>query len=93
MSSHCKLVRFLEELRNSTKERGAVGLSMVAKAALGIIRDIRDESMTAHDIACLADLVAEIRNEGYAGLTIYLQEDAADCAICAALVRHLHLAT
>jgi hypothetical protein len=91
MLPHCKLVRFLEELRNSTQERGAVGLSVVAKAALGIIRDICDESMLERDIACLADLVAEIHNEGYTGLYVYLKEDAPDCEICAALARHLQL--
>lgn len=92
MLPHCKLVRFLEELRSSTQERGAVGLSVVAQAALGIIRDAHDESLTAHDIDCLADLVTEICNEGYTGLRIYLQEDAPDCPICAALARRLHLA-
>jgi hypothetical protein len=91
MLPHCKLVRFLEELRSSTQERGAVGLSVVAKAALGIIRDANEESMTAHDVACLADLVTEICNEGYAGLPVYLQEDAPDCALCAALAKRLQL--
>jgi hypothetical protein len=91
MLPHCKLVRFLEELRSSTQERGAVGLSVVAKAALGIIRDAHDEAMTTHDVACLADLVTEICNEGYVGLLVYLKEDAPDCALCAALAQRLSL--
>lgn len=91
MPHHCKLTRFLEELHNGAEERHAVGLSYVAQAALGIIADIREERMTAQDVACLADLVAEIQHEGYAGLAVYLREDAAECEICAAVGKYLKL--
>lgn len=91
MLPRCKLILFLEELRGSSRQKGAVGLSMVAAAALDIIRDACEESLTARDVACLADLVTEIRNEGHTGLSIYLQEDVPDCRICAALAERLRL--
>lgn len=90
MLPHCKLVRLLKDICGSAQEMGAVGLSLVAAAALDIIRDACEEFMTEGDVACLADLVAEIRNEGHTGLTVYLQADAPDCALCAALARRLY---
>jgi hypothetical protein len=91
MLPDCKLVRFLKALQDSSDEKGAVGLSFVARSALNIVKDIVDESMTEKDIACLADLVSEICNEGYTGLLIYLKEDSPDCPICTALIGRLHL--
>lgn len=91
MPQNCKLTRFLQELHNGAEERRAVGLSFVAQSALNIIADIREERMTAQDVACLSDLVAEIQHEGYAGLSIYLKEDAPECEICNAVAKHLKL--
>ena len=86
----CTLVSTLKEIASDCEKNAAVGLSYVADAALNIVRDISEGGIKSLDIACLADLVTEIANEGYGNsLLAYLQQDAQDCKICEALARHL----
>jgi hypothetical protein len=86
----CTLVATLKEIASDCEKNAAVGLSYVAHAALNIIRDIGEGGIKSLDIACLADLVTEIANEGYGQtLLAYLHQDAQDCDICQALARHL----
>jgi len=83
------LIRFLRELESVSEDSGATGLAFIASAAMGIIEDINENFMSPVDIDCLADLVIEIRNEGYAGLQVYLEEGAQECKICNALVERI----
>lgn len=86
----CTLVSTLKEIASDCEKNAAVGLSYVAHAALNIIKDISEGGIKSLDIACLADLVTEIANEGYGhSLLAYLQQDAQDCDICAALAHRL----
>jgi hypothetical protein len=89
MLPNCKMIRFLKELESASEDSGAAGLAFVASAAVKIIEDINENFMSPVDIDCLADLVIEIRNEGYAGLQVYLEEDAQDCTICSALAERI----
>lgn len=88
MQTECETVRRLT-VYSTFGEHTDPLLAGLARSALSIIHDAREDGMTEHDLHYLQILVDVWIQDGQEDLLPHLQSGAPDCELCAALADHV----
>lgn len=86
---NCQLNSLLLGLFENTNGTELHGLSGLAKSALNIVRDMRENFITETDIKCLSLLIEGLHADVDGDLINQYLSNEADCHICQAVIPSL----